>query len=319
MVSTPPGPTQPRSCETFRVSRREALAGTTKLGLGASFVAEAARHWQPTTAIAALQGTDRQTLTVAANWAPVDIDPHGAYDVGSGLVISGPFESLIALKPGSSREYVPVLAESWESNEDLSAWTFRLRNGVVFHDGTLCDAEAVRVSFERMFALALPPSNVLKRFIQSIDQIQVLDNQSILFDLGRPQLMFEAAMAAPYGMRIMNVGAALQHEVDADWGHGWTQANTDGLGTGPYRVTSFEPGDRVVMERFDDYWGGWEGEHFERIVIRVVAEAETRRQLIEQGGADIVENISRDAVESLSRDRSLIVHRQTNFVVHYRP
>ena len=48
--------------------------------------------------------------------------------------------------------------------------------------------------------------------------------------------MFDAGMAAPFGTRILNVGAALQHEVDGDWGHGWSQVTGEGLGTGPYRV-----------------------------------------------------------------------------------
>jgi peptide/nickel transport system substrate-binding protein len=263
------------------------------------------------------QEESNHTLTVASNWPVVDLDPHGGYDPGSGQAMTGPFESLIKLRPGTSSEFEPSLAESWTSNEDQSRWTFRLRPDLTFHNGSPVDAEAVRASFERLFALALAPSTVLGRFIEHVDQIQVEDELTIVFDLGRPQRLFETAMAAPYGTAIVNAALAKQHEVDGDWGHGWAQTDGDGLGTGPYRVTSFDQADRLVMERFDNYWGGWSGEHFDQIVVRLVTEAETRRQLIEQGDADIVQNIALDAIDDLEVNPDITVDRQPNLIVRY--
>jgi peptide/nickel transport system substrate-binding protein len=293
------------------------LIRTGQLGAGFSLSTLAALHPNAAPAFFSVQDTDQQTLTVAANWAPVDLDPHGAYDPGSGLVMTGSFESLIKLESGATNVFVPSLAESWESNDDLSTWTFHIRQGVVFHDGAPLDAGAVRASFERLFALGLAPTNVLGRFIQSMDQIRVQDDYTVVFELGTPQRLFEAAMAAPYGTAIVNVAAAKQHEVDGDWGRTWAQTNGEGLGTGPYRVTSYDPADSTVMEQFDGYWRGWEGDHFERIVVRVVAEAETRRQLIEQGDAGIVENMPLDALDDLVENASLAVDHQTSLVVRF--
>jgi peptide/nickel transport system substrate-binding protein len=254
---------------------------------------------------------------VASDWSPSDLDPHGAYDPGSGLILSGVFESLIRQKPGNGTQLEPWLAESWQANDNLSSWTFRLRQGVIFHDGTPLTAEAVRESFERLFAVGLAPSNVLGRFIASADQIMAVDEHTVRFDLGRPQRHFDVAMAAPFGTAILNVAAAIHHEVDGDHGRGWSQTNNEGLGTGPYRVASFEPQVGAVLERFDGYWGGWAGDHFDQIVIRVVPEAETRRQLIEQGEADIVENVGLDAVADLERNSKLTVDRQPDLTVRY--
>lgn len=257
------------------------------------------------------------TFTLAANWSPTDIDPHGGYDPGSGLVLTGIYESLIRQAPGDGVRIEPWLAEAWEPNDDFSTWTFHLRAGVTFQDGSPLTAEAVRSSFERLFALQLAPANVLGRFIDSTDQIVVEDERTVRFDLGRPQRLFEVAMAAPFGTGIINVAAALEHEVDGDLGHAWCQTNSEGLGTGPYRLTSYDPADSVELERYEEYWGGWDGDHFDRIVIRIVPEAETRRELIERGDVDLVENIGLDAVADLEGNSDLVVDRQTDLTVRF--
>src|SRR3954462_7629075 len=105
------------------------------------------------------------TLTLVTNRAPSDLDPHSAYDAGSGVVLQGPFEGLIRLKSGTANDYVPVLASSWSASADQSIWTFQLRAGVTFQDGTPLTAEDARASFERLLTLQLAPSTVLGRFI----------------------------------------------------------------------------------------------------------------------------------------------------------
>src|SRR5262249_18013366 len=158
----------------------------------------------------------------------------------------------------------------------------------------------------------LAPANVLGRFITAADQIVAVDERTLRFDLGRPQRTFEVAMAAPFGTSIMNVAAAMAHEVDGDLGHTWCQTNTEGLGTGPYRLTDYDPEQSSILKRYDGYWRGWNGQHFDTIEIRVVVEAETRRELIEQGAVDLVENIGLDAVDDLEQNPDLTVDRKTD-------
>ena len=203
------------------------------------------------------------TLTLVTNRAPSDLDPHSAYDAGSRGLLQGPFEGLIRAKANTTDEFVPVLAESWEANADESVWTFRLRDGVTFQDGTPLDAFAARASFERLFTLGLAPSTVLGRFLEDPAQITAPDRLTLVFDLGRPQPLFEAALASAYGTAIVNVAALQDHEVDGDWGHAWAQTSSEGLGTGPYRIIEFDVETGVVLERYDGYWRGWEGEHFD--------------------------------------------------------
>jgi peptide/nickel transport system substrate-binding protein len=257
------------------------------------------------------------TLTIALDGTPADLDPHSANDYRSALANRGPFENLIGLKDDQVDQVEPVLAESWEANADKSVFTFRLREGVTFQDGSPCDAEAVRANFERLITLGLGPSFELGRFIQTPDQVKAIDARTVQFDLGKPQIFFEAAMTSNYGAQIVNANAARAQEADGDWGHFWAQTNAEGMGTGPYKIVEFEPEQQIVMERYEGYWRGWEGNHFDRIVIRVVPETETRRQLIEQGEVDIVDNMIPEAVEAFEQNADLQVHRNYSTEVDY--
>ncbi len=309
MSSTDPRSHSATVAARSRFNRRQMLAGSALLGASALAVSEAGH------APAAL--AQENTFTLAANWSPTDIDPHGGYDPGSGFVLAGIYEGLIRQRPGNGVQLEPWLAESWESNDDASSWTFHLRSGVTFQDGTPLTADAARNSFARQLALKLAPSNVLGRFLTSADQIVAVDERTLRFDLGEPRQSFEVAMAAPFGTAIMNVAAVMTHETDGDLGHGWAQTNSEGLGTGPYRLVSYDPQSGATLDRYEDYWGGWAGNHFDTIEIRVVAEAETRRELIEQGAVDLVENIALEAVADLEQNPDLVVDRQTDLTIRY--
>jgi peptide/nickel transport system substrate-binding protein len=260
---------------------------------------------------------DPVTLTIAMNGSPSDLDPHSAYDYRSAMPLRGPYEGLIALEGSATDKYVPVLAESWKPNDDKSVWTFTIRSGVTFHDGTPVDAEAVRASFERFLTMGLGPAGAFRRFIQDPGQITAPDASTVVFDCGEPQPLLEAYLTSQYGPLILNVSAAKQNEAEGDQGHAWVQLNEEGLGTGPYRVVDFEPEQQLILERYDDYWGGWEGNHFDRVIFRVIAENETRRQLIEQGEVDIVDNLTPEANEALASNSDLVIDRSYSAEVDY--
>ncbi len=72
-------------------------------------------------------------------------------------------------------------------------------------------------------------------------------------------------------------------------------------GTGPYRVASWEKSQQVVLKKFDDYWGGWAGKHFDRIIIKVVLEKSTQAQMIKSGEADFASLVPVDALQALKK------------------
>jgi len=142
-----------------------------------------------------------RTLVIALSGSPVDIDPHGANEYRSALTIRGAFEQLIALTGDATDAYEGLVAESWSANEDRSVWTFTIRPNVAFHDGTPCDAEAVRLSFERLLTLGLGPGFEFSRFVSDPAQVSAPDPATVVFDLGRENLVRIPTMEPLRGTR----------------------------------------------------------------------------------------------------------------------
>jgi peptide/nickel transport system substrate-binding protein len=147
----------------------------------------------------------------------------------------------------------------------------------------------------------------MARFLGDPAQISAPDPQTVVFTLDRPQPLFEAAVSSQYGGQIVNATRLKELESEGDWGHDWAELNQEGLGTGPYRITSFEPEQQVILERFDGYWRDWQAGQFDQVVIRVVPEGAARRQLVERGDADIVDGLDPEALEALEQDPDVIV------------
>lgn len=302
-----PEPVRPAQSSSLVIDRRGLLTRS------AALASSVAAFGAPAVAVRAQDST----LTIASNWTPADLDPHSGYDPGSGLMLCGIYEGLLRQTGDSGAQLEPCLAESWSANADSSVWTFLLRSGVTFQDGTPLTAEAAQASFVRQMTLNRAPANVLNRFVSSPDQIVAVDERTLRFDLDRSWPRFDVALAAPSGASIMNVAVAMAHDVDGDLGLGWCQTNAEGLGTGPYRLTELEPQSHATLERYDGYWGGRNDPHFDRVIIRVVVESETRRELLEQGEVDLVENIGLDSVADLEQNPDLVVDRQTLMTVRY--
>lgn len=304
-----------------RFNRRGLLKSGAAAGVGAAALniapAFAAPSDSPRTSVVRM-ASDPGTLTIAMDASPTDLDPHSSYDYRSALAILGAYEGLIALKDDKTDQYEGRIAASWEPNADKSVWTFHIRDGVTFQDGSACDSAAILASYDRQFTLALGPIGVLARFITDYkNQITAPDPKTVVFSLGKPQPLFEAALAASYGPFIVNAAAMKKQEQNGDWGHTWAQTNAVGTGTGPYKITSFDPAQQLAMEKYDGYWGGWDGAHFDKIQLRAVAEETTRRQLLEQGDADIVDTLTPEDITALKSNPNLAVLENKSTEVVY--
>lgn len=312
-------PTQARFVQealTGRLNRREVLAGGLKLGLATPVImalmasapeAQAApSHRTSPSRVIAQEGGD--TFTAAIIGGTEDIDPHSTYSVTGSVICYGVYDMLIRYRGDSTSEYEPMLAESWEANPENTTFTFKIKANAQFHDGTPCDAAAVKASFTRFFELGLGPAdNVLKRFIDSPDRIEAVDATTVRFTTPQAEPLFLAAMASNYGPYVVSPTAVEQNKSDDDpWAHNWLLANA--VGTGPYRLVENSISERIVLERFDGYHGGWDGNHFSTIALRVVQENAVRRQLLERGEIDAVtQDFTIEDYESLQSDPNLQV------------
>jgi peptide/nickel transport system substrate-binding protein len=276
-----------------RLNRRQVLTAGLRLGLATPLISAlmtaapevtAAPTRVPGRVVANTQDANR-ALTVLIQSGTNDIDPHSSYAATGSAVCLGAYEMLIQYRGESTSEFDPMLAESWEASPDNTTFTFKLPANVTFHDGTACDADAVKQSFIRFRRLEMGPVNVIARFCDDPENmIEVVDPTTVRFNLGHPQPLFLAAMASSYGPYVVSPKAWADNKTDEDpWAHEWLSFNA--VGTGPYRLVENSL-EQIVMEKFDDFHRGWDGNHFDQVIIRVVPEDATRRQLLEQGEAD---------------------------------
>jgi peptide/nickel transport system substrate-binding protein len=301
------------------MSRRQLLETGLRLGLASPLIVSlieaaprsvsAAPTVSPSVANAsrAAQEESSRTLTVLLTAGTEDIDPHYSYSTLSSTVALAVYEMLLILKGDSTDEFEPMLAESWEVSDDQSTYTFKLYPDVMFQDGTPANAQAVKDSYTRWIELDGSPVNVITRFCDSPDKMEVVDDTTLRFNLGSPQPLFLSAMASAYGPSVISPTAIKENATDDDpYAHEWAKASA--VGSGPYILESNSVNEGIVLKKFDGYHRGWEGNHFDQIIFRVVPEDATRRQVLERGEADAAAyNLTFDAVDTMRSNPDLQV------------
>ena len=305
------------SAKSGRLSRRSVLETGLKLGVATPILTDLWLNAPDAAAAPAKTGTSRYlptgrqessgVLTALISVGTEDIDPHYSYATLSSTIALLVYEMLVVYKDDSSSEIEGMLAESWEANDDASEYTFKIHPGVTFHDGTPCNAQAVKDSYTRWIELGGSPVLVITRFVESPDQIEVVDDVTIKFNLGKPQPLFPFAMASAYGPSVISPTAVEANKSEEDpYAHEYFKL--EAVGTGPYRLTSNILNEGLVLDKFPEYHLGWDGNHFDQVIFKVVPEDATRRQLMEQGGGDLAAyNLTVDTVEVMKADPNIKV------------
>jgi len=199
------------------------------------------------------------------------------------IVMNNLYETLVRYDSVTG-EFTPVLATSYESSADGLTWTFHLRKGVQFHTGGEMDAEAVKFSIDRTIAGEKGAFYIW----DPVESIEAKDKYTVVFNLSYPAPLDIAASAA-YCAHIFDPDSS-----DRDW---FYEGNDSG--TGPYTIESNEGNTLVILKKFDDYWGGWKGNHFDKVVFQWVPEEGTRRLMVESGEADFTQRLAPSELEAL--------------------
>src|SRR5918995_2280328 len=220
---------EPRSTS---LTRRQLVQGAAAAGLTVP-LAGLVEPSRVRAAVARQEGNGT-TLILGLDASPSDLDPQSQYDYRSTIVIRNIYEGLVGLVGSATDEFEGLVAESWEANEDQSVWTFKLRPGLTFHDGSPCDSAAVKASYERVLAMGRGAVNVVSRFVSDPAMMTTPDAATIVFNLGAPQPLFLSAMAATYGVQIVNTKVVMEHEEEGDFGNAWLTLNAEGTGTGAW-------------------------------------------------------------------------------------
>lgn len=221
------------------------------------------------------------TLIVGRGGDTVSLDAGVVTDGESARVINEIVEGLTKME-GTSTRPIPWLAESWET-EDSQTWTFHLRQGVNFHDGTPFNAEAVKWNLDRIrdaeneWRFGRTFEYYTQEFGETlpIAEVNVVDEYTVELVLGAPSavLLNKLALAFAFGM---NSPTAIQEQGDK---YG-TPAGT-AVGTGPFKFVEWIPDDRVVVDRNEEWWG--EGPRLDRIIWRSIPDNSARFAELQAG------------------------------------
>jgi peptide/nickel transport system substrate-binding protein len=245
-------------------------------------------------------GTAQENILNVGKYAQLTAyDPHsGPFDTlwwtGNNF-----YESLVDLNEDLNG-LRPVLATSWRVSKDGKTYTFTLRDGVKFNDGTPFDATAVKLSIER--AQALKKAAYL--YVKSVVKVDTPSANTVVMHLGQPSTMFLG------GLRFLLVVSpkALKNHDGGDQAQTWLSDHT--AGTGPYVLEKWEQNIISVGKKNPLYWRGWPPNKFTTINLRHIYEPEMQRLMIEKGELDWAENITNDALPALKRNANLTVYEK---------
>ena len=225
---------------------------------------------------------EAQTLVVALTAQSSDIDPHITYVGESDLISQNVYEGLFGYK-GQNAELVPILAESYEINNDNTEYTIKLRQGVKFQDGTDFNADAVIFNYDRQKALNEGPAWMLSY----IKEVQKIDDYTVKFVMNEPTPGYLHFFASIWGLKFISPKAIKDNEKNGDWAKDWVRTNA--VGTGPYKFDEWVQEQQFVISKFDGYWKGWNNSknNITKVIIKIIKETNTQRMLLEKGDLDM--------------------------------
>lgn len=181
----------------------------------------------------------------------ITIDPAVVMDDPSYPLINATHDTLVTLKE-EGMDLVPALATSWEVSDDGTTYTFYLRKGVKFHDGTEFDAYAVKFSWDRILLLDQGPAGQYSSFAD-LESTEVVDKYTFRIKLKHPYPAFLLTIVAPQYAITSPTYVKAHATSDDPYAMEWMARHE--CGTGPFKLVEWVEGQRVVLERFEDHWG----------------------------------------------------------------
>jgi len=254
--------------------------------------------------------TPAGTLVVGKSSDPQNLDPAFTMDNNDWTQTYPSYQRLIRYKVEKGKGSTNVegdLAASWTASKDSLTWEFKLRSGQKFDDGTAVDAAAVKFSFERLMKIAQGPSEPFPADLK----VTVVDPMTVKFTMAKVCPYFLYALANNGGAIINpNVMKMAQGNDDAK---GWLSSHT--AGSGPFKLTSWTKGQSLVLDR-NPYYGG-KKPTLERMVVKIIGEASSRRLQLESGDLDVVETLPVDQMAEVGKKPDLMVAENPSLLCTY--
>lgn len=213
------------------------------------------------------------------------LDPHKALAAGTKEILFNVYEGL--LKPDSQGNNIPAVAESYTVSEDLMTYTFKLRDGIKFHNGKNVTADDVKYSIDK-FAGISDGSEPLVSAFSVIEEVNIIDDKTVDVVLNTPDTDLPTYLAM--------VSAAIIPKDNEN-------PDTVAIGTGPYKYVSRSPQENVICEAFDEYWG--EKASIKNVTFKVEANADSIVMDLLGGSIDFYARLTIDQVKQLNDEFSV--------------
>lgn len=248
-----------------------------------------------------------QVVVVGLEAEPTSLDAHQISDYNSSRATMEVYDQLVQFKDEST-ELEPDLAEKWDVSEDGLVYTFYLKKGVKFHDGTDLNAEAVKFSIERQTDENHPFYDTGQYAYADftfgpVEKVEAVDETTVKITLKEPFAPFLGNMAM-HAASIVSPAAVKKYGADF---------TKNPVGTGPFKFVSWTPGVEIVLEKNEDYFKG--APSLDKLIFKPITEAQTRLAELEAGNVDLIVNIPPDDLERLRADDNLQVIEQAGMHV----
>ncbi len=260
------------------------------------------------------------TLVFGRGGDSVGLDPAFETDGNSFMICDNVYDQLV-LYADESTDIVPGLATSWDISPDGLTYTFHLRKGVKFHDGTDFNADAVVFSLGRMmkekkvkffktqweFPKEQPPAEywLSMEMDKIVASIEAMDDHTVVFKLLRPEAPFIANMGMDFAA-IVSPTAVLKLGPDF---------KSNPVGTGPFKFVKWIKDDRIILQANPDYWDG--RPYLDQAIFRTIPDNSVRFLELKTGNIDICQFPNPEDIELASKDPNLKLVTQPGMNIGY--
>jgi len=234
----------------------------------------------------------------ASESTPKSLDPHDTTDTYSGAIEKAMLEGLMGFD--KDLKVIPLLAESYTFNSAATEFTFKLRKGIKFHDGTPFNAEAVRVNIARLMGGKLKRSSLMK----PVKELVVVDDATVKFVLNEPFGAFINTVAHP-GALMLSPAAIAKHG---------DQVSKNPVGTGPFIFVEWVS-DTVKIKKNPGYWRG--APKVDSITFRPIPESGSRVAMLRAGQAHYIYPMPAEMLKVVQADPKIEIIERPSIVERY--